>query len=414
MKVNEHLSILFWLRRNRKNIGGQIPIYVRITVDGTRDGFATGKKIDAVFWNEETGASADCPDQHVINSYITKTKAALEKCYNLLEATEVTVTATMVRDKYMPRAPLQRTLMDAFKLHNTEFSERVGKKNGKKGTLLRYQRLEKKVATFLYQQYKVRDVALEGMKKSFAPNFYHHMLMDDIGPNTAMTYAKTLKQVLSRAVSEGWITHNPCGNFKFSYVQPEREYLEKHEITKIYDKVLKVPRLDEVRDVFIFCCFTGYAYETTYNLTQENLFKGLDGKMWVTKNRAKTGTEETVPLLPIALAIIGKYKNHPYCVANNKLLPVNSNYRYNAYLKEIADLCGITKKLTTHTARHTFATTITLENDVPIETVAKMLGHKNLRTTQIYAQITKRKISNNMKELQDKLFDKDGSFKSVF
>lgn len=413
MKVNEHLSILFWLRRNRKNIGGQTPIYVRITVDGTRDGFATGKKINAEFWNENTGASADCPDQHAINSYITKTKAALEKCYNLLEATEVAVTASMVRDKYIPKTPPQRTLMDAFELHNTEFAERVAKENGKKGTLVRYLRLERKIKTFLYQKYGLRDLGLGEIKKSLAPNFYHYLLMEDIGANTAMTYVKTLKQVINRAMNEGWINHNPCGHFKFSYVQPEREYLEKHEIEKIYKKVITVPRLAEVRDVFIFCCFTGYAYETTYNLSPENLFKGLDGKTWVTKDRAKTGTEETVPLMPIALAIIEKYKNHPYCVANNRLLPVNANYRYNAYLKEIADICGIKKKLTTHTARHTFATTITLENDVPIETVGKMLGHKNLRTTQIYAQITKRKISNNMKELQDKLFDKDGSFKSV-
>lgn len=348
MKVNEMLSVLFYLSCAKRTSDGLVPLYVRITIDGERREFASGKRMLPEHWTAQERATKDCPDHLSINSYITKTTAALEKCYNVLEATETKVTATMVKDKYMPKAPAQRTLMDAFKLHNTEFSDRVGKKNGKKGTLLRYERLEKKVRNFLYQQYKVRDVELEAMKKSFAPNFYHRLLMEDIGANTAMTYVKTLKQVINRAVNEGWVSHNPCGHFKFSYVQPEREYLEKHEITHIYNKVINVPRLEEVRDVFIFCCFTGYAYETTYNLTQENLFKGLDGKMWVTKNRAKTDTEETVPLMPIALAIIGKYKNHPYCVANNRLLPVNSNYRYNAYLKEIADLCGITKKLTTH------------------------------------------------------------------
>ncbi len=414
MKVNEMLSVLFYLNGAKRTRDGLVPLYVRITVDGDRKEFASGKRLLPEHWTVQERATKDCPDYLSINSYITKTRAALEKCYNLLEATETKITAGMVKDKYMPKAPPQRTLMDAFELHNTEFSERVDKKNGKKGTLVRYQRLERKVKTFLYQKYGVRDVELGEIKKSLAPNFYHYLLMKDIGANTAMTYVKTLKQVINRAINEGWTNHNPCGNFKFSYVQPEREYLEKHEIEKIYNKVITVPRLEEVRDVFIFCCFTGYAYETTYNLTPENVFKGLDGKMWVSKDRAKTGTEETVPLMPIPLAILGKYKNHPYCVANNKLLPVNSNYRYNAYLKEIAHLCGISKKLTTHTARHTFATTVTLENDVPIETVGKMLGHKNLRTTQIYAQITKRKISNNMKELQDKLFDKDGSFKSVY
>lgn len=265
MKVNEMLSVLFYLNGTKRTKDGLIPLYVRITINGEREGFASGKRMLPEHWTKQERATKDCPDYLSINSYITKTTAALEKCYNALEATGAKVTATMVKDKYMPKEPLQRTLMDAFKLHNTEFAERVGKKNGKIGTLLRYQRLEKKVRIFLYQKYKVRDMALVEMKKSFAPNFYHHMLMDDIGANTAMTYAKTLKQVINRAINEGWISHNPCGNFKFSYVQPEREYLEKHEITKIYSKILTVPRLDEVKDVFIFCCFTGYAGQTAIN-----------------------------------------------------------------------------------------------------------------------------------------------------
>ena len=134
----------------------------------------------------------------------------------------------------------------------------------------------------------------------------------------------------------------------------------------------------------------------------------INGKLWITKDRKKTGVEETVPLLPIALAIIEKYKTHPHCVNENKLLPVNSNVRYNAYIKEVANICGIKKELTTHTARHTFATTVLLENDVPIETVGKLLGHKDLRSTQIYAKITKRKVSNNMKALEEKIFNSNG------
>ncbi len=153
----------------------------------------------------------------------------------------------------------------------------------------------------------------------------------------------------------------------------------------------------------MFCCFTGYAYLDVYNLTPENIVTGVDGNKWVVKDREKTKTPEQIPLLPIALEIIERYKNHPTCVNKNSLLPVNSNQRYNGYLKEIADVCGIKKHLTTHTARHTFATTVTLEHDVPIETVSQMLGHKNIRTTQIYAKVTQRKISNNMEELKKRL-----------
>jgi site-specific recombinase XerD len=175
------------------------------------------------------------------------------------------------------------------------------------------------------------------------------------------------------------------------------------EIWKIYKKSL-IKRMDQVRDVFLFSCFTGLAYKEVYNLTQNDIVIGNDGGRWIKINRVKTGNPEDVPLLPIPEAIISKYLHDKRCRESNRLLPVNSNVKYNAYLKELADLCRISKKLTTHIARHTFATTVTLENDVPIETVSKMLGHRSIRTTQIYARITKKKISNDMKELRKKLF----------
>jgi integrase len=162
--------------------------------------------------------------------------------------------------------------------------------------------------------------------------------------------------------------------------------------------------MDQVRDVFLFSCFTGLAYKEVYNLTLNDIVIGNDGGRWIKINRVKTGNPEDVPLLPIPEAIIEKYRHDKRCHHSNRLLPVNSNVKYNAYLKELADLCGISKKLTTHIARHTFATTVTLENDVPIETVSKMLGHRSIRTTQIYARITKKKISNDMTALRKKLF----------
>lgn len=301
--------------------------------------------------------------------------------------------------------------MQAFKLHNDEFAERVSKKKGSKGTLARYERLKDKVQDFLKKKYRRADIALDDIEMAFAVNFFHYLTMENISDNTGMKYVKTLKQIIDRAVNEGWIKHNTISGFKCTYVDPERETLEMHELIDMYKKQIDIARLEEVRDVYVFCCFTGYAYETVYNLEPANIFKGLDGKLWITKDRQKTGVEETVPLLPVALEIIEKYKNHPYCLKENKLLPVNSNVSYNAYIKEVATICGIKKQLTTHTARHTFATTVTLENDVPIETVGKMLGHKDLRSTQKYAKITKRKVSNNMKALESRIFGEQGLLK---
>ena len=409
MKVNQELSILFWLWKAKQTKDGMVPIYVRITVNGLRDGFSSGKKIHADYWNEETGfAVRACKDAVSINNYITKTSKDLERCYNELCDEHDDVTAKMVKDAFLFRPEPKPTLMKAFQVHNDEFAERVTKGIGTKGTLMRYERLRVKTLAYLKKKFNATDIILEEIQYSFASGFYHYLLMQDIDENASMKYVKTLKQVLTKAVNEGMIVHNPINNFKCPYKDPERDHLEMDELIKMYDKHISSRRIAEVRDVYVFCCFTGYAFETVYALEPENVFVGVDGGLWITKNRAKSGTEETVPLLPIALEIIERYKDHPYCVNENKLLPVNCNQRFNSYLKELADICDIDKHLTTHTARHTFATTITLENDVPIETVSKMLGHKDIRTTQIYARMTKRKISNNMKMLMGKIFEPNG------
>lgn len=222
-----------------------------------------------------------------------------------------------------------------------------------------------------------------------------------------MKYVKNVKQVLTTATGR-WISSNPLKDFRCNYAQPKREFLPIHEILKIYRKPL-IPRLDEVRNVFLFCCFTGFAYQDVYSLTPDDIKLGNDGCKWIDTEKIKTGSNEEVPLLPIAEAIIEKYRENKYSQVNNVLLPVNSNYRFNAYLKGIADLCGISKKLTTHIARHTFATVVTLENGVPLETVSKLLGHKNIRTRQIYAQITRKKISEDMKQVQKTRLTRGGA-----
>ena len=186
----------------------------------------------------------------------------------------------------------------------------------------------------------------------------------------------------------------------------ERQYLSEEEIQTMLEKELHTNRLEQVRDIFIFCCFTGLAYSDVKKLSKDNLVFGIDGDKWIKTKRTKTDTRSNIPLLPTALEIIKKYENHPEAVTKGVLLPVLSNQKSNAYLKEIADLCGINKNLTTHLARHTFATTVTLSNGVPMESVSKMLGHKSLKTTQHYAKILDRKVSDDMAILKQKFADK--------
>ena len=300
------------------------------------------------------------------------------------------------------------TLCEAFEMHNRRFAEKVKAGNKSSQTLKRLEITKQKIISFLKYRYKRSDIALKDIKFSLAPDLEHFFTtVQMISGNTAMKYIKILKQVIKMSVENGWLASNPLSGFKCTYEEPERDRLTMEELMIIYNKDLDLERLIEVRDIYLFCCFTGFAYLDVHDLTAENIIIGIDGEKWISKNRTKTKSPERVPLLPIALDIIEKYKNNRYCVLHNKLLPVNSNQRFNSYLKELACICGINKHLTTHTARHTFATTVTLENDVPLETVSQMLGHRSIRTTQIYAKITQKKISNNMNELKRKLFGRD-------
>jgi site-specific recombinase XerD len=220
---------------------------------------------------------------------------------------------------------------------------------------------------------------------------------------------------MNLAVGLDWIPSNPFNLFKCSYTAPEREILNHEELYFLQHKKIDNQRLSEVRDIFVFCCYTGFAYSDIYNFERDAMMRGLDNEWWLSTNRQKTGTKESVPLLPVAIEIIEKYQDHPYCVKYNKLLPVNSNQKYNAYLSEIATICNIKKHLTSHIARHTFATTVTLANGVPIETVSSMLGHNSIRTTQIYAKVVEKKVSDDMKLLRAKLFgsSSDQSLKKI-
>ncbi len=226
-----------------------------------------------------------------------------------------------------------------------------------------------------------------------------------------MKYVKNTKQVLKKCVERGWLIVNPIQDFSCTYDQPERERLTMHEILEMYNKPL-IARLREVRGrLWLFCCFTGFAYIAMFTTWRPKIYCAALTAKLISKNRLARITPKCCLYCQLPRKIVDRYKEDKYCLQQHCLCLVNTNQRYNAYLKEIAVICGVQKYLTTHTARHTFATTVTLENDVPIETVSKMLGHNSIRTTQIYAKITQKKVSNNMKELESKIFSEEGLLK---
>ena len=218
-----------------------------------------------------------------------------------------------------------------------------------------------------------------------------------------MKYLSNFRKVVNRCIKNGWLEKDPFFGFKMTQKEVVPEFLTSHELDALSVKVFTSSRLTLIRDIYLFCCYTGLAFVDVHKLKTSEIVVGIDGNKWVITNRQKTEVSSRIPLLPVALELLDKYRNHPKCLNSQKTLPVPSNQKYNDYLKEIATLCNINKNLTSHTARHTFATTVTLGNGVPIESVSKMLGHKSLRTTQHYARVLDIKLSEDMLKLKDKL-----------
>lgn len=405
MNFNQTFSILFWLHKAKMNKQGLVPIWVRITVDGKRAECSTQKQIYPKFWDSENAKVLDrCSEAKTVNNYLTLIKADIIRHYNILLSTKDIVSADDVKKSYKGVKEIKKTFLQLFRQFNQQLLERREINDLSEGRHKRFQILYGKCSDFVQYKFTRTDVNLEELKLNFIVEFEHYLrTVEKIGHNTAMKYAKDLKQIMKYGVMLEYISTNPFEHFKCSIKKTKREFLDQEELDLLYRKEFNVKRLEEVRDCYLFSCYTGYAYSDAEALTVDHIAVGIDGEKWIIRNRKKTDTTENVPLLPIPLEIIEKYKNHEYCKVFKKLLPMNSNQRYNAYLKEIADLCGIAKRLTTHTARHTFATTVLLINDVPMETAMELLGHTDMRTTQIYGKIVQKKVSSDMKKLKGKL-----------
>jgi integrase len=248
-------------------------------------------------------------------------------------------------------------------------------------TLERYETSFRHTQEFMKWKFKFNDIDVKQMKYEFIADYEFWLKsVRNCDHNTSMKYLSNFKKIVHICIKNGWLTRDPFVGFKLTKREVERPFLVEEELTRIMNKDFVVPRLRQVRDIFIFCCYTGLAYADVEKLTRQEITIGIDGEKWIWTSRQKTDSATRVPLLPSALEILDRYKDDPQCVNKGRLLPVLSNQKMNTYLKEISDACEITKKMTFHTARHTFATTVTLTNGVPIETVSKMLGHRIVTT----------------------------------
>lgn len=401
--MNTSVSILFYIKRAKVNNLGVCPIYTRVTVNSKRFEFSTNKSINPDKWSSEGNrVKGTTEEARTINSHLDYLKNQVLEAEKKLFKKDISVTSENLKNELFGLSETKRMLVPIFQDHNNKIKELVGKEYAP-GTLERYTTSLKHTIEFMQWKYNVSDIDITKIDHAFITDYEFWLRsVRNCANNTAVKYLKNFNKIIKLCLANDWLEKNPFANYKSKVKEVERVYLTEAEIQSIIEKDFKTERLSLVRDIFLFSCFTGLAYIDVKNLTKSHISFGIDGEKWIFTHRQKTESASKIPILPVTQMIIDKYEIHPQCINEDKLLPILSNQKMNAYLKEIAGVCEIEKELTFHIARHTFATTVTLTNGVPIESVSKMLGHKNLRTTQHYAKVLDRKVSEDMKILKDK------------
>jgi len=403
--MSRRFNLLFYLKKPKKyEEGGLIPIYMRVSVSGKRTEFTTQREWDPAKWNPDAGrASGTKEAAKELNAYLDTLKAKVyEAQRKLVDEGEVVSTDT-IREIITGKNRNSKMLLEVFDYHNKQMRELVDI-DFAPGTMERYETARSHTNDFIKWKYGYEDIDVNKLNYEFVADMEFYLkTVRKCCHNTSIKYISNVKKIVNICVKNGWLQRDPFFGYKMHKKEVIREILSEQEIAMVLTKDFPSERLNIVRDIFIFSCYTGLAYADIEKLKRSEIIIGIDGDKWISTTRQKTDSASRIPLLPIALKILEKYKNHPKCLNQDLLLPIYSNQNMNGYLKEIAGIVGIEKRFTFHCARHTFATTVTLTNGVPIESVSKMLGHRNLKTTQQYAKIIDRKVSDDMRALKKKL-----------
>lgn len=410
MRTQTTFGIIFFLRKSKSNKeDSTYQIYVKITVDGDSTEISLKEEIEKKYWDSKKGLAIGKTEKiKRLNTHLEEVRASIVESYRQLKLNHKLISSVAVKKLYLGEEEKEHSLISIFEYHNSEMKREL-----EPGTQKNYHTTKRYVENFLKLKLRTDDIYLSQLNFKFIKDFEKFVkenpldLKKHCTQNGTMKHIERLKKVINMAVMNEWIERNPFDKYSAHYVKKDRGYLTDFELQAIEEKEFSVERLQIVKDLFIFSCYTGLAYIDVMKLTNKDVRRGIDKGFWLfsarKKNKNKTVVEVKIPLLPKALQIIEKYKIHPKVINSGGLLPTITNQTLNTYLKEIADVCYIEKNLTFHLARHTFATTVTLTNKVPIETVSKLLGHSSLRTTQIYAKVIDEKLSNDMKDLQKKL-----------
>ena len=403
MENRSTFSILFYIKRTKLLRNGNAPIYLKLTINGVATEASLKRSIAPSQWNtSKNRARGNNGESNNLNSYLQSVQGQLYTYHQKLQETGRVVSAEHLRDYFLGKGEKKWTLAKLFSEHNNSMRTLVGKEYAPL-TLQRYETALKHLLIFTKKQYGLTDLHLAEVDNKFITDFEFYLKATaGCQHNSAMKHIKALKKIVRIALANDYIRKDPFVHYRITQRPVNRECLTEEEIRLLSNKELPVKRIAIVRDLFLFQCYTGLAYKDLERLTIDNIQTGIDGHNWAFIKRGKTGVPCHIPLLPQAETILDKYRDHLCRTLKNRLLPVPTNQKMNSYLKEIGDLCGIKKDLHTHLARHTYATTITLSNGIPMETVSRILGHRKLQTTQLYAKVLDEKISKDIEHLRKK------------
>ena len=399
--MEKHCSTInFWLK-SRTDKNGKSPITMTIGANGERAEFQTGKKIEPENWdNGKQQAKGKATEAKLLNTYLSQLRNKVYLKEIELMQRGFLITARLLRDAVVDKVEAlnEKTLFQVFSEHNEEQGKMIGKGISKSTHWLSeytYRLLKEHVE----QKYKRSDLYLRELNIGFIQAF-HTFLRTDKGmaQNSSTKHLKLLKKIINVAVANSYMTFNPFMTYKVEREPVEIDFLDEEELRRIINFDTPLPRLERAKDMFLFGCFTGLSYIDIKTLSPEHFERDGAGRIWIKKRRVKTGVLSRIPLLPIAKMILDRYRG------GEKLLPIQDPADVNKYLKDIAILCNINKRITFHTSRHTFASTVTLANNISLEVVSKMLGHTNTRMTTHYAKLVDKCIGEQMDRLADTLY----------
>jgi len=402
--LEKSFGLFYYLKQTKNQKEQRRYVYLRVTVDGECREISIKRQWIPGLWNSKTGRATEINEEaNELNRYLDTISNKVNQIQRNLIDDGKPVTAENIKNIFTGRGQKKHFILEAFQDHNRQMKALIGKEFAP-ATLTRYKTAGAHLNNYIKWKYQKNDFEIKDLNYEFVSQFVFWLKTErKCGHNAAIKYLGNFKKIVLECMKRGLLANDPFLGFKSKRNEVIPVALTKEELIRITNKKFDIERLSHVRDIFLFSCYTGLAYIDAYKLRNTDIVIGIDGGMWITTTRQKTNSSTRLPLLPNAIAILAKYQDHPKCVSKGTVLPVLTNQKTNSYLKEIADLCGIRRKLTFHIARHTFATTVTLTNGVPIETVSKMLGHKSLKQTQHYAKIVDLKISEDMNTLRKKL-----------